>query len=143
VAVPADIRDEGDLPTAVGAVGGELGGLDILVNNAAKQHAVEHIEDLTSEQFDAHTRRSYGALVVEGGPAHLPPGGAIINTASVEAYAPEPQLLDYASTKAAIVASPRRWPSRSPSAGVRVNAVAPGPYLTPLQVTGGGFRIRW
>jgi hypothetical protein len=119
----------------------ELGGLDILVNNAGKQHAVERIEDLTSEQFDATYKTNVYALfwLSKAALAHLPPGGAIINTASVEAYAPDPQLLDYASTKAAIVGFTKALAKQVAKRGVRVNAVAPGPYWTPLQVTGGAF----
>lgn len=107
----------------------ELGGLDILVNNAGKQHAVERMEDLTTEQFDATYKTNTYALfwLSKAALAHLPPGGAIINTASVEAYAPEPQLLDYASTKAAIVAFTKALAKQVAKRGIRVNAVAPGP----------------
>ena len=117
----------------------ELGGLDILVSNAGKQHAVERIEDLTTEQFDATYKTNVYAMfwLCKAALAHMPPGGAIINTASVEAYSPEPHLLDYASTKAAIVTFTKALAKQVAKRGVRVNAVAPGPYWTPLQVTGG------
>ena len=119
----------------------ELGGLDILVSNAGKQHAVERIEDLTTEQFDATYKTNVYAMfwLCKAALAHMPPGGAIINTASVEAYSPEPHLLDYASTKAAIVTFTKALAKQVAKRGVRVNAVAPGPYWTPLQVTGGQF----
>ncbi|HVT07793.1 MAG TPA: SDR family oxidoreductase [Polyangia bacterium] len=141
VAVQGDLRDEGFCRQLVVAATRELGGLDILVNNAGKQHAVERIEDLTTEQFDATYRTNVYAMfwLCKAALAHMPPGGAIINTASVEAYAPEPHLLDYASTKAAIVTFTKALAKQVAKRGVRVNAVAPGPYWTPLQVTGGQF----
>jgi hypothetical protein len=141
VTVPGDIRDEKTCHRLIARAVSELGGLDILVNNAGKQHAVERIEDLTTEQFDATYKTNIYALfwLSKAALAHLPPGGAIINTASVEAYAPEPQLLDYASTKAAIVAFTKALAKQVAKRGIRVNAVAPGPYWTALQVTGGAF----
>jgi NAD(P)-dependent dehydrogenase (short-subunit alcohol dehydrogenase family) len=141
VTVPGDIRNEATCGHLVARAVSELGGLDILVNNAGKQHAVERIEDLTTEQFDATYKTNIYALfwLSKAALAHLPPGGAIINTASVEAYAPEPQLLDYASTKAAIVAFTKALAKQVAKRGIRVNAVAPGPYWTALQVTGGQF----
>lgn len=141
VAIPGDIRDEGTCRQLVARAVRELGGLDILVNNAGRQQAVERIEDLTSEQFDATYKTNVYALfwLSKAALAHLPPGGAIINTASVEAYAPDPQLLDYASTKGAIVTFTKALAKQVAKRGVRVNAVAPGPYWTPLQVTGGAF----
>jgi NAD(P)-dependent dehydrogenase (short-subunit alcohol dehydrogenase family) len=139
VTVPGDIRDEGTCRQLVARAVSELGGLDTLVNNAAKQHAVERIEDLTTEQFDATYKTNIYALfwLSKAALAHLPAGGAIINTASVEAYAPDAQLLDYASTKAAIVAFTKALAKQVARRGIRVNAVAPGPYWTALQVTGG------
>jgi hypothetical protein len=141
VTVPGDIRDEETCGHLVARAVSELGGLDILVNNAGKQHAVERIEDLTTEQFDATYKTNIYALfwLSKAALTHLPAGGAIINTASVEAYAPEAQLLDYASTKAAIVAFTKALAKQVAKRGIRVNAVAPGPYWTALQVTGGQF----
>ncbi len=141
VAVPGDLRDEGFCRQLVAQAARELGGLDILVSNAGKQHAVERIEDLTTEQFDATYKTNVYAMfwLCKAAMAHMPAGGAIINTASVEAYAPEPHLLDYASTKAAIVTFTKALAKQVAKRGVRVNAVAPGPYWTPLQVTGGQF----
>ena len=139
VSLPADIRDEAACHSVVAQAVRELGGLDILVNNAGKQHAVERIEDLTTEQFDATYKTNVYAMfwLTKAALAHLPPGSAIINTASVEAFAPEPHLLDYASTKGAIVTFTKGLAKQLAKRGIRVNAVAPGPYWTPLQVTGG------
>jgi NAD(P)-dependent dehydrogenase (short-subunit alcohol dehydrogenase family) len=141
VAIPGDLRDEGFCQKLVTQAVHDLGGLDILVSNAGKQHAVERIEDLTTEQFDATYKTNVYAMfwLCKAALAHMPAGGAIINTASVEAYSPEPHLLDYASTKAAIVTFTKALAKQVAKRGVRVNAVAPGPYWTPLQVTGGQF----
>ncbi|HSS38809.1 MAG TPA: SDR family oxidoreductase [Polyangia bacterium] len=141
VAVPGDLREEAFCRQLVAQATRDLGGLDILVSNAGKQHAVERIEDLTTEQFDATYKTNVYAMfwLCKAALAHMPPGGAIINTASVEAYAPEPHLLDYASTKAAIVTFTKALAKQVAKRGIRVNAVAPGPYWTPLQVTGGQF----
>ena len=100
---------------------------------------MERIEDLSGEQFDATFKTNVYAMfwITKAAMPHLGPGAAIINTASVEAYAPEPHLLDYASTKACIVAFTKSLAKQVAKRGIRVNAVAPGPYWTALQVTGG------
>lgn len=112
----------------------ELGGIDILVNNAAYQMSHEGLADLSDEEVE-HTfstnivamfRTSRAAL------EHMPPGGAIINTASEQAYSPKPSLLAYAATKAAIVNFTQNLAQLAIEQGVRVNAVAPGPVWTPL-----------
>src|SRR3569623_3411852 len=141
VSVPADIRDEAACKSVIAQAVRELGGLDILVSNAGKQHAVARIEDLTTEQFDATYKTNVYAMfwLTKAALAHLPAGAAIINTASVEAFAPEPHLLDYASTKGAVVTFTKALAKQLAKRGIRVNAVAPGPYWTPLQVTGGQF----
>jgi NAD(P)-dependent dehydrogenase (short-subunit alcohol dehydrogenase family) len=139
VPIPGDLRDEKFCQSLVGTALKSLGGLDILVNNAGRQQAIEHITDLTTEQFDATFRTNVYAMfwLCKAAMPHLPPGAAIINTASVEAYAPDGHLLDYASTKAAIVTFTKALAKQVGPRGVRVNAVAPGPFWTPLQVTGG------
>ena len=117
----------------------ELGGLDILVNNAAKQHAVESISDISSEQFDATFKtNSYAPFwITKAALAHLGPGSTIINTASVNSYDPSPDLLDYAATKGAIMIFTKALAKQLAEKGIRVNAVAPGPIWTPLQPSGG------
>lgn len=139
IAIPGDLQDEqfcGDLVAQ--AVKG-LGGLDVVANIAGKQLAVEKIEDLTSEQFDATFRTNVHALfwVCKAALPHLPAGATIINTASIQAYQPSPNLLDYAPTKAAIVNFTRALAQQVAQRGIRVNAVAPGPIWTPLQPAGG------
>jgi NAD(P)-dependent dehydrogenase (short-subunit alcohol dehydrogenase family) len=139
VAIPGDIRTEAFCQQLVAEAVQALGGLDIVVNNAGKQHSVDRIEDLPSDQFDATFKTNVYAMfwITKAAMAHLPPGAAIINTASVEAYAPDPNLLDYAPTTAAIVAFTKSLAKQVAQRGVRVNAVAPGPFWTPLQVSGG------
>ncbi len=139
VALPGDLKDETYCTTLVEQAVKALGGLDILVNNAAKQQAVEAIADLTTEQFDETFRTNVYAMfwVTKAAIPHMKAGSAIINTTSIQAYQPSPILLDYASTKAAINAFTKSLAQQLASNGIRVNAVAPGPVWTPLQVSGG------
>jgi NAD(P)-dependent dehydrogenase (short-subunit alcohol dehydrogenase family) len=139
MAIPGDITDAGFCRKLVsGAVDG-LGGLDILVNNAAKQGSREGIADLSDEQFDQVFKTNVYAMfwITKAAMPHLKAGAAIINTSSVQAFDPADILLDYASTKAAIVAFTKSLAKQVASKGIRVNAVAPGPFWTPLQVSGG------
>lgn len=140
LAIPGDIRDEafcGHLVTQ--AVKG-LGGLDILVNNAGRQQFCESIEELTTEDFDATFKTNVYAMfwITKAAIPHLSPDSVIINTSSVQAYEPSEILLDYAQTKAAIVAFTKSLAKQLAPKGIRVNAVAPGPYWTVLQCCGGG-----
>lgn len=139
VSLPGDIRDESFCEKLVADAVQELGGLDILVNNAGKQRAVASILDLTTEQFDATFKTNVYALfwITKAAVPHLQPGSTIINTSSVQAYDPSPNLLDYAQTKTAIVAFTKSLAQQLAEKGIRVNAVAPGPYWTPLQSSGG------
>ena len=111
-----------------------LGRLDVVVNNAAEQHPTESIEDITEAQLERTFRTniySYFFLTKAALP-HLERGAAIINTTSVTAYKGNPQLLDYSSTKGAIVAFTRSLAAQLVDKGIRVNGVAPGPIWTPL-----------
>ena len=117
----------------------ELGGLDILVNNAASQGTKPKIEDITTEHFDKAVKTNLYAMfwITRAAAPHLGPGAAVINTASVQAYESSEALLDYAMTKAGIVAFTRSLAKQFLEKGVRVNGVAPGPFWTPLQPSGG------
>jgi len=139
VTIPGDIRSEDFCRQLVSQAVDRLGGLDILVNNAGMQQARESIADLTSEQFDSTFKTNVYAMfwITKAAMPHLRPGAAIINTASVEAYDPSPLLLDYAQTKACIVAFTKSLAKQVAKQGIRVNAVAPGPIWTPLQPSGG------
>ena len=139
VAIPGDIRDERFCVKLVSDAVRELGGLDILVNNAATQVAQHSIEDLTTEQFDSTFKTNVYAMfwITKAAMPHLEPGSAIINTSSVQAYDPSPGLLDYAQTKACMVIFTKSLAKQVARRGIRVNAVAPGPFWTPLQPTGG------
>ena len=111
-----------------------FGKLDVLVNNAGEQHLQEKLEDVTEEQL----RRTYQTnifsyfFMAKAALEHLPEGGAIVNTASVTAYKGSPALVDYSSTKGAIVAFTRSLSGQLVERNIRVNAVAPGPIWTPL-----------
>jgi len=139
VAIPGDIRNEDFCYKLISDTVHELGGLDILVNNAATQAMRYSITDLTTEQFDSTFKTNVYAMfwITKAAMPHLSPGATIINTSSVQAYDPSPMLLDYAQTKACIVAFTKSLAKQVAKAGIRVNAVAPGPFWTPLQTIGG------
>ncbi|PBC70426.1 hypothetical protein BX265_7847 [Streptomyces sp. TLI_235] len=135
LAVPGDLRDEGFCRALVDRCDRELGGLDVLVNNAAYQMSQpDGLAAITTEQFDRVMRTNlYGMFwLTRAALPGLRPGSAVINTASVQAYKPSPHLLDYAMTKAAIVAFTQGLALQLAPEGIRVNAVAPGPVWTPL-----------
>jgi NAD(P)-dependent dehydrogenase (short-subunit alcohol dehydrogenase family) len=135
VLLPGDIREEAFCQRLVADAVGGLGGLDVLVNNAAFQMAQDKgLRDITTEQLDRVLKTNVYALfwITKAALEHLPRGGAIINTASIQAFQPSPSLLDYAATKAAIWNFTRGLSQQLAEEGIRVNAVAPGPIWTPL-----------
>lgn len=132
--LPGDIRDERHCRDMVERTIREFGRLDILVNNAAYQMTHEEIEEFSSKEWD-HTFRTNIYSIFYLTKAALPrmqEGGAIINTASVQAYKPKGMLLAYASTKGAIVTYTKALSELALERGIRVNAVAPAPVWTPL-----------
>lgn len=139
VAIPGDIREAEFCRRLVKEASGALGGLDILVNNAGRQQSFDSILDIPDEQFDWTVRTNLYALfwITKAAVAVMPEGSAIINTASVNAYDPSENLLDYAMTKAGIANFSKGLAKQLADRGIRVNAVAPGPFWTPLQVCGG------
>lgn len=139
VAIPGDISDESFCKTLVEKAVEQLGGLDILVNNAGRQTAQKSIQDLTTEQFDNTFKVNVYALfwICKAALPHMDPGSAIINTTSIQAFDPSENLLDYAPTKSSIVAFTKALAQQVAEQGIRVNAVAPGPFWTPLQPSGG------
>lgn len=134
VLVPGDVRDEGHCRELVERVFREFCRFDILVSNAAYQMSQESIADVTAEQFERTYRTNVFALfyLCKAALPQLPAGGSVIATASIQAFDPSPQLLDYASTKCAIVGFTKALAKQAMNQGVRVNAVAPGPVWTPL-----------
>ncbi|WP_239020317.1 SDR family oxidoreductase [Novacetimonas pomaceti] len=139
VAIPGDLRDEQYCKDLVAKAHAELGGLDILVSNAGRQVHQASIVDITTEQFDETFRTNIYALffLARAAIPLMPPGSAIIATASVNAFSPSEILLDYSATKGAIVALVKSLAKQMVHKGIRVNAVAPGPFWTALQVSGG------
>jgi NAD(P)-dependent dehydrogenase (short-subunit alcohol dehydrogenase family) len=134
VAVAGDIQSEAHCVSLVEQAVEHFGRLDILVNNAAFQNTIESIQDLTSDDWDRAFRTNIYAMFYLSKIAlkHLPEGGTIINTTSIQAYQPSASLLHYATTKGAIVTFTKALSEEALKQGVRVNAVAPGPVWTPL-----------
>ncbi|KQU28245.1 MULTISPECIES: SDR family oxidoreductase [unclassified Rhodococcus (in: high G+C Gram-positive bacteria)] len=135
VSVPGDIRDEAHCDALIDTAVRELGGLDILVNNAAFQMAQSGgIADITTEQFDRVLKTNLYALfwLSKKAVAVMDPGSTIVNTSSVQGVSASPELLDYATTKAGIINFSKGLASDVARQGIRVNAVAPGPIWTPL-----------
>ncbi|MEU6394078.1 SDR family oxidoreductase [Streptomyces sp. NPDC046939] len=135
VPVECDIREEEQCRRLIERAVAEFGRIDVLVNNAAYQMSQPGgIEDITTEQFDRVVRTNlYGMFwLSKMAVPHIPAGGSIINTTSVQAYQPSPHLLDYATTKGAIVTFTQGLAQMLAEKGIRVNAVAPGPVWTPL-----------
>lgn len=139
VDLPGDVTDEAWCRTLVDQAVSELGGLDILVVNAGRQQYREDISQVTSEDFDKTLKTNLYALhwIAQAAVPHLPAGSAVITTASIQAYEPSAILLDYATTKAGIVAYTKALSKQLIEKGVRANVVAPGPFWTPLQSSGG------
>lgn len=134
ITLPGDIGDESVCQSIVQKTIDELGHLDILVNNAAEQHPQESIENITAEQLERTFRTNIFSMffMTKAALPHLKEGSAVINTTSVTAYQGNPSLLDYSSTKGAIVAFTRSLSQSLVEKKIRVNGVAPGPIWTPL-----------
>ena len=139
VAVPGDLRDPAYCRELVRRAAEGLGGLDILVNNGGKQVYNEDLTTLEDEQFDDTFKTNVYAMfwITKAALPHLDAGSAIINTTSIQAYNPSEILVDYASTKATINTFTKALAQQLAPKGIRVNAVAPGPIWTPLQVSDG------
>jgi NAD(P)-dependent dehydrogenase (short-subunit alcohol dehydrogenase family) len=139
LAIPGDLRDEKCCQDLVARAVEGLGGIDIVVSNAARQQSRESILDISSEDFDATMKTNIYApfWIIKAALPHLKPGACIIGTASEQAYDPSPELYDYAQTKAATMNYVKSLAKQLGPKGIRVNAVAPGPIWTPLQVSGG------
>jgi NAD(P)-dependent dehydrogenase (short-subunit alcohol dehydrogenase family) len=134
IAVGGDISDETHCQHLVQRAVQEFGKLDILVNNAAFQRTHESIQEVSSQEFEYTFRTNIFAMfyLCKAALPHMPPGSAIINVASIQAYQPSQSLLAYASTKGAIVTFTKALAQDAIQQGVRVNVVAPGPVWTPL-----------
>ncbi|MBD9385777.1 SDR family oxidoreductase [Agrobacterium sp. AGB01] len=139
VALPGDIKNETWCREMVEKAVSDLGGLDILVINAARQQYRENLSELSTDDFDQTMKTNLYALhwIAQAAVPHLQPGSSVITTASVQAYEPSPILLDYATTKAGIVAYTKALSKQLIEKGVRANVVAPGPFWTVLQPSGG------
>jgi len=139
LALPGDLRSEAFCAQLVADAIAGLGGLDILVCNAARQQAHASMLEISSEDFDATIKTNIYApfWLIRAAAPHMPPGSTIIGTTSEQATDPSPDLYDYAQTKAATTNYIRSLSKQFAERGIRVNGVAPGPIWTPLQVSGG------
>lgn len=139
VALAGDITDESWCRAMVDQAIEGLGGLDVLVINAGHQQTRDSVEAVSSADFDVTMKTNLYALhwTVQAAVPHLPAGAAIITTASIQAYDPSAHLLDYATTKAGIVAYTKALAAQLIERGIRANVVAPGPFWTVLQPSGG------
>ena len=139
VAIPGDIREEAFCKQLVDKAIASLGGLDILVSNAARQQTHPSILDITTEEFDWTMKTNIYApfWIIKAALPHMKPGAVIIGTSSEQAYDPSAELYDYAQTKAATTSFVKSLAKQLGPKGIRVNGVAPGPIWTPLQVSGG------
>lgn len=129
-----DIGDENFCKEVVEKTVGEFQTIDILVNNAAEQHPQKSILDISTEQLEKTYRTNIFSMfhLTKAALPHMQKGSSIINTASITAYQGNPQLIDYSSTKGAIVSFTRALSNSIVKDGIRVNGVAPGPIWTPL-----------
>jgi NAD(P)-dependent dehydrogenase (short-subunit alcohol dehydrogenase family) len=132
--IKGDVGDKAFGEKAVKQVIAKWGRLDVVVNNAAEQHEQKELTKISEDQLEATFRTNiFGYFfLTQAALPHLKKGAAIINTTSITAYRGSPMLMDYASTKGAIVAFTRSLSSALAEKGIRVNAVAPGPIWTPL-----------
>lgn len=139
VAIPGDLRDERFCRKLVEQAATQLGGLDILVNNAARQQTRPGIADISSQDFDDTMKTNVYApfWLSKAALERMGPGAVIVNTSSEQAGDPSADIVDYAMTRAAVLNFTKGLAKQLAPRGIRVNAVAPGPFWTPLQVSGG------
>jgi len=134
IGIRADVSDDASVRAGVAAAAEQLGGIDILVNNAAHQATFKAIEEISDEEWELTFKVNIHAMfyLTKAAVPHMAPGSAIINTASINADAPNPTLLPYATTKGAIQNFTAGLAQLLAEKGIRANAVAPGPIWTPL-----------
>ncbi len=139
ISMPGDLRDEAFCRQLVEDAARELGGLDILVNNAARQQARPSLEAIEPEEFDAHLKTNVYApfWLTQAAVPLMGPGSVVVFTSSEQAADPSPEIMHYAMTRAAVLNLAKGLAKSLAPRGIRVNAVAPGPFWTPLQVSGG------
>jgi NAD(P)-dependent dehydrogenase (short-subunit alcohol dehydrogenase family) len=145
VLIPGDLREEAFCKKLIERSIAELGGLDTIVSNAARQHQMESILDMTTELFDWTMKTNIYApfWIIRAALPHLKPGSVIIATTSEQAYDPAGNLYDYAQTKAATMNFVKSLAKQFGPKGIRVNGVSPGPIYTPLQISGGATEEHW
>ena len=136
---PGDLKDHDFCLSLIDQAHEKMGGMDILVNNAGKQVRQEGIDEVSDEQFDETMKTNIYAMfwLSKAALKIMPPGATIINLTSNQGFSPAPYLLDYATSKFAIRGFTEALAQGAIDKGIRVNAIAPGPFWTPLQPSGG------
>ena len=139
ILIAGDLGDKRHCESAVRQTVDQLGGLDVLVNNAGEQHYDEDIREITEDQLKRTFQTNIFSMfyLVQAAQPHLKEGSAIVNCTSETMYKGSPGLLDYSATKGAITAFTRSLSKNLIEKGIRVNGVAPGPIWTPLNPSGG------
>jgi len=134
IQIPGDLQDPAYCKSLITRTVEEFGKIDLLINVAAYQMSHEDVQEFSDQEFDRTFKTNVYALfwLCRAALQHMKPGSAIVNTASIQAYDPSPNLLPYAATKAAIVNFTKGLSQLAMKQAVRVNAVAPGPVWTPL-----------
>ena len=142
IPIPGDLREETYCKQLVAKAIAGLGGLDILVSNAARQTQAQSLDEISTEAFDWQIKTNIYApfFIIKAAVPHMPPGSTIIATTSEQAYDPIPDLYVYAQTKAATMNFVKSLAKMLGPKGIRVNGVAPGPIYTPLQISGGATK---
>jgi NAD(P)-dependent dehydrogenase (short-subunit alcohol dehydrogenase family) len=137
LAIQGDLSQREHCREVIRQVVEDFGGIDILVNNAARQKATESLAEITPEQLEQTFRTNFFAMIwlCQATLEHMPEGGVILNTGSVQGFSPSPTLIDYAATKAAIHNFTKSLAQAVAERGIRVNCVSPGPVWTPLIVS--------
>jgi len=134
ILVPGDLKDPSHCRAVIAKAVSEFGGVDLLVNNAAHQATFKSIEEISDEEWDTTFRTNIYSMfyLTKAAVPHMKPGSCIINTASINSDTPNPTLLAYATTKGAIHNFTAGLAQLLADKGIRANAIAPGPILTPL-----------
>ncbi|QIH04859.1 hypothetical protein [Dasineura jujubifolia toursvirus 2a] len=142
LAIPGDLKSEKFCEYLIDSVINDFGGIDVLINCAARQIAVKDITKISTEQFDETMKTNVYSMfwLCKRALHYMKPGSSIVNTSSGMAYSPTNDLLDYCTSKGAVVSFTKALAKQTTPKGIRVNAIVPGPFWTPLEISGGQLK---